>query len=157
MSQPDKSDGEYLEVWEVPFAQAAYPALTPIMSPEEPGPSRKDRFPFKVIVFPHGFGKHPGYVVEFVRAHYVMYHDEACGSHDSHWLEVIKQSPKSCAYIWHGSSLLQRYEGIGCEFEETLRHYVLLGGDWVIEVLSYREPTVTKFDGPLRIPTDYSS
>ena len=148
MTEVKYGSGEYLEIWKTPFTEAAFPAVAPIFPPDDPNPSTKDRFPFKVVVMPHGFGKYPGYVIDFMRAHVVLSYDESCANPDSHWVELVRNAPRSCAYVWHGSSLLREYNGIGCEFEAELRHYVILGGDSIVEVLTYEEPSVTSFDGP---------
>lgn len=156
MADVKYSSGEFLEVWKTPFTQAVHPSVTPIFPPEKPEPSPKERFPFKVVVMPHGLGEYPGYVIDFVRAHVVLSYDESCANPDSHWLELIRSAPRSCAYIWHGSPLLLRYKGIGCEFEDELRHYVILGGNSIVEVLTYEEPSVTSFGGPQSFPMEHS-
>jgi len=143
------SSSEYLEIWKTPFTEAAFPAVAPIFPPDNPKSSTKDRFQFKVVLMPRGLGKYPGYVIDFVRAHAVLSYDESCATNpNSHWAELVRNAPRSCAYVWHGSSLLRQYNGIGCEFEDELKHYVILGGDSIVEVLTYEAPTVTSFDGP---------
>ena len=141
-----------LQPWELPFAHNLYPSVTAFFLPDT-----VDHI--KAVIMPKGLGEYPGYVLEFRRAPFLMMYDESCTPPDQALIKLLAGVGKSCAYIWDNSPLVQQYKGIGCPPSEgslKLRHYLLVGGDSIVEILAHEAPTVMRFDKPESFNVEYS-
>ena len=152
----DKTEIGFLEKWDLPFSNELWPSVSVIIPPDSTGR-------VKVVVMPEGLGRYPGYLLEFDAAPFVMVYDETCAPRPiSEWFEMLKTIPKSSAIIWHDSPLVKQYAGIGAisflhRIENpTLKHYMISGGDSIVEILAYLEPSVVQFDKPQKILIEYS-
>ena len=75
---------------------------------------------------------------------------------------MLKTIPKSSTVIWHNSPLVKLYDGFG-DYPIThhaelpkLKHYLILGGDSIVEILAYLEPLITQFNEPQKFMVEYS-
>ena len=140
----EKSKVGYLEKWELPFSNKLCPSVSLIIPPD-------DFNRVKVVVMPQGLNKYPGYIIDFKRAPYFSVLDETCAPPPiPEWFDLLKAIPKSSAVIWHDSPLIKLYDGVGSYREAMtreikLKHYIILGGDSIVDVLAYDEPVVEKF------------
>ncbi len=143
----------HLERWKLPFANSLHPSVSLIIPPNS-----VDRL--IVVVMPQGLEEYPGYILDFKRAHFTIAYDESCAKPtDPYWFEQQKQAGNSCAYIWHNSPLVRLQSGIGCPQSNDitkLKHYLLLGGDSIVEVLAYEEPQLKQFNKPERLIMEYT-
>jgi hypothetical protein len=149
----DESQIGYLERWELPFSNVAHPSVSVIIPP--------DCFNrIKVIVMPKGLEKYPGYLLDFRSAPFFMFYDETCAPPLSipPWFDVGGTISPSSTVIWHDSPLVKKYAGIGgsADPREKLKHYLILGGDSIAEVLAYEEPSVEQFNEHQKITMEYS-
>lgn len=110
---------------------------------------------------PHGLGIYPGYIIDFTRAPYVSVLDETCAPPPiPEWFDLLKAIPKSSTVIWRDSPLVKLYDGIGFYYETLrgeikLKQYVFLGGDSIVNILAYDEPTVKEFTERQKFSLEY--
>jgi hypothetical protein len=137
--------------WQTPFVGKPCPSIQPIFDSTEDG--------LTVIVLPDGLGTRPGYLVRFSDPAMVMYYEETNAPIDPEWVAAGGHAiPPSASYKWEHSPLLERNRLLGTEAwirGATLEHYVIAGGDYIIEVLAPNEPDINRFDGPLTIHQTY--
>jgi hypothetical protein len=151
----EKSQVGYLERWDLPFSNNISPSVC-IIPPE-------DFNRVKVIVMPKkGLPEqYPGYLLDFQSAPFFKFYDETCAPPlIPQWFDLLKAIPKSSTVIWHDSPLVKQYAGIGggryyAQYEK-LRHYIILGGDSIIEVLAYEEPSIKQFNERQKLTIEYS-
>jgi hypothetical protein len=146
----------HLERWDLPFSNILCPSVTAF-----PLPDTIERI--NVVVMPNGLGVYPGFLLEFHAAPFLMIYNETCApAAVPQWLSMLQAIPKSSTVIWHNSPLVKLYNGFGdypiAHHAETpkLKHYLILGGDSIVEILAYVEPSVTQFNEPKKIVTEYS-
>ena len=145
----------YLERWELPFSDKIYPSITAFL------PDAWERI--NVIVMPKGLGVYPGYLLEFSAAPFLQIYNETCAPPSvPQWSDMLKAIPKSSTVIWHDSPLVKLYDGFG-DYPITnhakspkLKHYVILGGDSIVEILAHLEPSATEFSGRQKFTVEYS-
>jgi hypothetical protein len=136
--------------WSTPFGDVTFPAVAPIFDPES--------VKLTVVVMPGGLRKYPGYTVVFADVAFFSVTDETNASTWDHdWVAAGGNalSPSS-SYIWEESPLLvrNRHLGVKAVFESaTLKHYILAGGDYIVDVLAPGEPTISRFDEPYTVVT----
>jgi hypothetical protein len=147
----------HLERWDLPFSDKLFPAVTAFVVPE--GWER-----INVIVMPKGLGAYPGYLLEFAAAPFLMIYNETCAPPSvPQWFDMLKSIPKSSTVIWHNSPLVKLYDGFGNypirhhTENPKLKHYLILGGDSIVETVAYLDPTVTQFDIPQKFTVEYLS
>ncbi|TXT16731.1 MAG: hypothetical protein FD138_4700 [Planctomycetota bacterium] len=127
--------------WDMPFAEARDPSVTLII---EQG--RKSADVAVLIVAPQGIDTYPKYLVRFDKVLAMLCYEEALdlnrgyrtltGSHDS-----------VCAYIWRSSPWLRASRGYA-EFLQLpdLQHYLVFGGDSIVELLASGASKVERID-----------
>ncbi len=140
--------------WETPFGAALHPAIWPLTS-LEPG------IELTLVVYPDGHGRHPAYVVRFESAPVIELSHDMTSSPIPGWEEAGGFNIRSSSLKWMNSPLLARHGRVGSvaimeDHDKLVQHYVLAGADWIVHVLSTREPTITKHDRPffLSAPID---
>ena len=146
----------YLERWELPFSGKICPSVTAFVLPDA-----WERI--NVIVMPKGLGAYPGYLIEFSAAPFLQIYNETCAPPSvPQWFDMLKAIPKSSTVIWHDSPLVKLYDGFG-DYPITnhanpqkLKHYVFLGGDSIVEILAYLEPSVKEFRERQDFTIEYS-
>lgn len=101
-------------------------------------------------------GEYPAYVVRFPSAPTVIAVDEMNDITDPDWAAAGGLGIRSCTYRWLDSPLLQRSGRVGAsarlnEPERPLQHFVIAGGDCIVEVLSTEMPTFEAHTGPFTL------
>jgi len=138
--------------WDTPFADKPFPSVTPIFGAEGDG--------LTVVVMPHGLRQYPGYKVYFANAALVMSYEETNAPADPEWISAGGHNLKpSAPYKWEESPLLVRNRKLGRKavFEAaSIQHYVIAGGDWIVEVLAPSEPVITRFNKLHSISVNYA-
>jgi len=138
--------------WETPFTNTFLPSVNVIIGSDEDG--GPDLF---LIVAPKGLDQYPKHLVRF--RHWIAHtcHEEAY----SPSLGIEKctfEDRKACAHLWLNSPSLESYrggEGFIFEEGEQLQHFLLIGGDHNVEVISTENPDITEIKEPKTIHLEY--
>ena len=123
--------------WDVPFAISRCPSIGVITDP--------DSSKVVLVVRPHGFEKYPQYLVRFFGVVALLCYDDDPGAFDRGYASLIRSEHDLCAYRWITSPWLQRYSTFN-HSDEKLSHYLLLGGDSIVEVIALGEAEVEQVD-----------
>lgn len=131
----------HLVRWDVPFAEARHPSVTLIT---EQGHESADVA--VLVVAPHGIDAYPKYLVRFDKVLAMLCYEEALAL-DRGYGSLAGVQPSVCAYLWADSPWLRASRG-RAEFLQwpDLRHYVVFGGDSIVELLASGEPRVERLD-----------
>jgi len=101
---------------------------------------------------PQGLGKYPGYSVVFKDAPLVMVYEELNAPTDPQWVAAGGHTLKaSSSYKWVNSPLVMRNLRLGMKavFENAkLEHYIVCGGNNIVEVLAAEVPAIAIFNSP---------
>ena len=129
--------------WDVPFAGARDPSVSLIT--EQGGDVAT------LVVSPHGVDQYPKYLVRFDKVLAMLCYEEALALD-----RAYRAVPGTCAYIWADSSWL-RASSSYAEFLglRELRHYVVLGGDSIVELLASGASEVQQIDERTVIETSH--
>ena len=129
--------------WDTPFTDTTFPAVSLLTDPEVFNRVH-------LVVAPAGINKYPKYLVSFQPAVAFKVEDEsfptdveyrrtqdvkgvcACECLDSVWVRSFDPS----------ATVVEAY------YSNSLRHFIVLGGDVNAEVLSTEEPEITEISGP---------
>ena len=134
----DKSD---LIRWDVPFAISLDLSVGFITDP--------DSSKVVLVVRPHGFGDYPQFLIHFWDVVTLLCYEETCAI-ERDWNKLVRSEYDLCAYRWITSPWLQHYRILEeirfRKSEEKLHHYILLGGDDIVEVIALGEPKVEQVD-----------
>jgi hypothetical protein len=125
--------------WETPFTDTRWPSAVIIVQPRLTGP-----YPVSVLIAPTGIDKYPKYLVHFgeVVAFTCM---EEMHFPERDFADAICEEEGLGAYEYLESTWLKSYEqGEHFLFDpvknERLRHYLIVGGDNNIEVITKNIP-----------------
>ena len=146
LSSPLNPDPGVVVAWATPFGQAPAPSIWPLTCVEE-------GTEFTAIVYPNGRGRYPAYVVRFESAPVIELSHELAARQIPGWQEAGGFSVRSSSLKWLNSPLAARHGRVGSiavfdDPDAPMQHFILSGADWIIQVLSTREPTITKHDRP---------
>lgn len=121
--------------WEVPFAGAADPSVSVIT--EQGGDV------VTLIVAPAGIDQYPKYRVRFAKVIALNCHEEACSPDPGYRVP----SGSGCAFLWVDSPALESYRRGKDVFEwHDLQHFVVLGGDSIVELIAAGQPEVERLE-----------
>jgi hypothetical protein len=125
--------------WDVPFAEARDPSVSLIT--EQGGDVAT------LIVAPHGIDQYPKYLVRFDKVLAVLCYEEALDL-DRGYRTLTGLQTSVCAYIWEDSPWLRPSRGYAVEFLQLpdLQHYLVFGGDSVVELLASSASKVARID-----------
>jgi hypothetical protein len=104
-----------------------------------------------LVVAPRGLDAYPKYLVRFAAVYAVTCEEEAEAVTD------LGQAPEGdYAYIWADSPYSSSYQTLLPDFafrggNGKVKHYVVLGGDNLVSVVSASEPIIERVDGPTTI------
>ncbi|MEQ1643520.1 MAG: hypothetical protein ABL959_08780 [Pyrinomonadaceae bacterium] len=133
--------------WETPFTDTKYPSAVVIT-----GPNDKD-CPVEVVVAPSGWDKYPKYVVDFGETIAFSCMEEMHFP-ERDFAEAETEDEGLSAYEFINSTWLEAYrDGEFFLFntkegdDEQLRHFLILGGDNYIEVITKNTPSIRRVDG----------
>ncbi len=129
--------------WETPFTDCEFPIALPLTSF-----SLDAGFNLKVLVAPRRIDAYPKYLVEFGDAIAFTCFEEA------HQPEIHTSKPKidgkwSSACEWLASPWLESYSLMWDHGKtEKLRHYLIFGADFNLEIVTRLIPTFETIDEP---------
>jgi hypothetical protein len=129
--------------WETPFTTAAHSSVGIIVEAE--GDSTAI-----VVVAPDGIDRYPKYLVRFTSVYAFTCEEEADSPND---FGQTDSEQGHYAYKWLSSPYVQSYSRLYPDIpfrggSDKLTHYVFLGGDNVISVVSADIPTIETIDSP---------
>lgn len=112
----------------------------------------------KILVTAGSLGLLPQYLLSFKEVLVFSCFDEAC-SPERDWPEVEFDGVKPCSWQWVDSPWVNSYQGCG-NFNEAgepdpLFHYLIAGGDNIVEVIARAEPTIEELMQPIKISFDF--
>lgn len=127
--------------WKTPFTDERYPSATIMTGPNHPD------YELEVVVSPHGIDRYPKYIVNFgnVVAFSCM---EEMHFPEREFAEAECEEEGLAAYEFIDSAWLESYRK-GEHFlfntdggnKEQLRHFLIVGGDNNIEIITKNVPT----------------
>lgn len=133
--------------WDLPFAEARYPSVSLITEEGDSG--------VVVLVAPEGIDKYPKYLVHVQLVIALLYYEEAF-AFDRGYRTLERTEDGLCAYQWMDSPWLQAYRDGKEIFEwESLSHYLLFGGDNIVEIVLSGELTVERIDSKMILETKH--
>ena len=126
--------------WEVPFAEGRDPSVGLIT--ERGGDAAM------LVVAPSGTDQYPKYLVRFDRVLVSFCYEEAVAlARDYHALTGIEHSV--CAYLWSDSPWLRASSGVADLLGlSDLQHYLVFGGDSIVELIASGQPKIERLDSP---------
>lgn len=140
MTTPPKTD---LVRWDVPFAEACDPSVSLIT---EQGEQCGDAA--TLVVAPHGIDEYPKYIVRFGKVVALLCYEEAF-AFDRGYRALSGIELKCCAYLWPDSPWVESYRKGADIFEwKDLQHYLIFGGDSIVELIADGQPKIERFDHP---------
>jgi hypothetical protein len=134
------TNGELI-LWDVPFAEWKGISAWVIKEGIEEG--------YTVVVAPTSEKRpqdnYPKYLVRFEKVITLLQYEEACATHRL-YRDMSGSTRGVRAYCWNGSPWLEGYKK--CVFWDAneLHHYVILGDDNFIEVISVGEPKIERVE-----------
>jgi hypothetical protein len=124
--------------WEVPFAEGRDPSVSLI--------TEKGGDVATLVVAPHGIDQYPKYLVRFDKALAVICYEEALDL-DRGYKALTGIERSVCAYLWVDSPWLRASNGWAEVLRlPDLRHYLVFGGDSIVELLASGESKVEQID-----------
>lgn len=132
--------------WETPFTDIRWPSAVVITGPHG------GTCPIEVVVAPHGVDRYPKYVIEFgdVIAFSCM---EEMHFSERDFSEAECEEEGLSAYEFLDSTWLESYRkgeyflfNTNSENKEQLRHFLIVGGDNNIEVITKNTPKLREVD-----------
>ena len=120
--------------WETPFTDALFPSVWAVVSPGDI---------FTLIVSPSD--GYPKYIVRFEAEIAYKVLDESCAP-VREFVKLRREQKGLSAYTWSNSPWLAEYQesavSVDVHVGWPLVHYVVLGGDSIVEVLAGEEPVI---------------
>jgi len=124
--------------WDVPFAEGRDPSVSLIT--EQGGDVAT------LVVAPMGTDQYPKFLVRIESVIAVLSYEEAF-TFDRGYRELSGIDARICAYRWMDSPWLQSYrEGAGIFGWASLQHYLVFGGDSIVEIIAAGEPTIQRIE-----------
>lgn len=136
------------EVWEVPFARRKWPSVFLVL--EARGQST-----VTVVVAPDG-DRYPKYLVDFRAVYAYSCEEEAGGMRYAGALTNQNPDEIGCAYVWRDSPQAQEYSRFVPDMpfhggRGPVVHYVFLGGDYELGVVTAEVPTIQVVEAPTQL------
>jgi hypothetical protein len=133
--------------WDVPFAEARDPSVSLIA--EQGGDAAT------LVVAPSGIDRYPKYLVRFGKVIALLCYEEAF-AFDRGYRALSGIEPNCCAYLWTDSPWMQSYrKGADVLDWKDLQHYLVCGGDSIVELIASGQPKVEWLDEKRVIETKY--
>jgi hypothetical protein len=118
----------HLVRWNVPFAEARHPSVSLI--------TEKGGDVATLVVAPSGIDQYPKYLVRFDKVLALLCHEEAL-TLGQRYQNLPGIESAVCAYIWADSPWLRDNRGVAdLHHLPDLFHYVVFGGDSIVELLA---------------------
>lgn len=126
--------------WQAPFADAFFPSVVSAFTQRLDGSDQ-----LTIVVMPGGINEYPRYLVNFYSVLVFSCFDEGCAP-AREWPEVGNIESKPCAWQWIDSPWVKSYQPCGNHDADgnpdPLHHYLIFGGDNIVEVISRKEPVI---------------
>ena len=132
-----------LSLWETPFSNSRLPSVGLYI---EHGEDETDLV--SAIVAPDGIDQYPKYLISFGEALEFSCYEEGCCP-DRGYEALIEYPQKTCGFKWIGSPSVEAYQAL--MGDSQLNHYLIIGADNIVEVVSGGAPIVTTIDSPTEI------
>jgi hypothetical protein len=134
--------------WNVPFAESHDPSVSLIT--EQGGNV------VTLLVAPHGIDQYPKYLVRFDKVLAMLCHEEAL-DFDRGYRTLTGLEASVCAYVWADSPWLRASRGYAVDFLRLpdLHHYLVFGGDSIVELLASGASKVERIDKKRVIETKH--
>lgn len=142
--------------WETPFTDKRWPSAVILVQPVATGP-----YPVSALVAPFGVDNYPKYLVHFGEAvAFTCMEEMHFPERDTAEAECKEEG--LAAYEYLDSTWLKSYEkgefflfNIDGGNSERLRHYLIVGGDNNIEVITKNEPIFETVDAPTSLTLNF--
>jgi len=136
--------------WDTPFTEISYPSVGVYI---EHGKNESDLL--TVIVAPEGIDEYPKYLVHFGDVIEFNCYEEGF-SPDRAYEKIEKDTKSLSAYKWVNSPNIQAYkEGssfLASKENADMNHYIVFGGDNIVEVVTFNEYSIEKVGTSKLIP-----
>ena len=134
--------------WDVPFAGSRDPSVSLI--------TERGGDVVILVVAPHGIDQYPKYLIRFAKVLGFLCHEEAL-DFDRGYRALTGLEASVCAYVWADSPWLRASRGYALEFLRLpdLQHYLVFGGDSIVELLASGASKVERIDKKTVIETKY--
>ena len=137
----------HLVRWDVPFADAIDPSVSVIT--ESGGDV------VSLVVAPAGVDRYPKFLIRFSKVITLLCCEEAHGF-DRGYRDLPGIEQRCCTHIWHDSPWLESYQrGSEVLGWKDLRHYLIFGGDSIVELIASGQPTVERLEDSRVIVTSH--
>lgn len=139
--------------WDTPFTENKFPSISLFIQNKE-----METDLISVVVAPNGIDEYPKYLVQFGEVVKYSCYEEAFSEEGE--IDKAKLIDKNaCAYIWENSPSIISYTS-GLPFivggkAKKLFHYVIFGGDNIIEVVTPNKPVIEKINSQETITIKY--
>jgi hypothetical protein len=138
--------------WDVPFAEAKYPSVSII--------TEKGGIIVTLVVAPGRIDPYPKYLVRFECVIALLCYEEAF-AFERGYRALTRSEENLCAYKWIGSPWLDAYRK-GEAFvmqggKGPLEHYLVFGGDSIVELVVSEEPKIERLDEKATIVTKHEA
>ena len=142
-----------LQVWDTPFGDALLPSVALILDTH--GDST-----VTAVVAPGGIDEYPKYLVRFSAVYAFNCEEEAGGTAYDGAFVGRQQHHVGCSYIWRDSPLAAGYAPSVPDMafrggQTPVVHYVLLGGDNAVGIVTAELPTIEKIEGARQLCLTY--
>ena len=139
--------------WETPFTNISDPSVGVFFESDTDGIDV-----LSLVIAPHGIDKYPKYLVRFSSVIAYTCREESFAP--SLGIEDLSFEDRSAsAQIWPNSPWIESYrEGEGILFDpgnDTLQHFLVFGGDNIVEVVSMVIPKIEEVESPRKINLKY--
>lgn len=135
--------------WDVPFAGARDPSVSLIT--EQGGDA------VTLVVAPLGIDRYPKHLVRFDKVITLLCYEEAFAFDRGH-RALSGIAPDCCACLWTDSPWMKSYRKGTEVFDwKDLQHYLVFGGDSVVELIASGPPKVDRLDERRLIETKYEA
>lgn len=130
--------------WDTPFAGAFYPSVISAFAQS----FERSADSLMVVI---GLGEsYPRYLIDFENVLVAHSLDEACAP-QLPFPESQVSSVRSCSWQWLDSPTIKSYQG--CHYtadgeEAEILHFLIFGGDHIVEVVTKSQPLIAKVTEP---------
>ena len=137
--------------WNVAFAEARSPSVSLITEQGEQGTDTAT-----LVVCPHGIDQYPKYLVRFNKVLAALCYEESLAL-ERGYPRCSDTHASGCAYLWADSPWLRASHGWAVDFLQwsDLKHYLIFGGDTIVEILAAGGSNVERIEKRTVIETKH--
>jgi hypothetical protein len=110
-----------------------------------------------IVVAPDGTDAYPKYIVDFQEVFSVSFKEELEAILSPELPPIPSSAKNWCAFIWQQSPQVLAYETLARSHDlpTPIRHYLIFGGDDIVEVICASEPKIEKVTEPRSLHATY--